>query len=79
MGKKKVISTTQFAEATGLPYTTVVRWAQTGVIPGVEKEETMRGPVWVIPQESLDTFDDWRPTRGRPPKPKEADKGKRKK
>jgi hypothetical protein len=70
MGKKAMITTTQFAKTHGLPYTTVVRWAQNGVIPGVEKEETLRGPVWLIPQSSADTFEQWRPQRGRPAKPK---------
>jgi len=81
MAKRDVISTTQFAKATGLPYTTVVRWAQEGVIPGVAREETMRGPVWVIPQKALDTFNEWRPKRGRPLKPvveKVSKKGKAK-
>ena len=61
-----MITTTQFARVTGLPYTTVVRWAQTGIIPGIEKEETFRGPVWLIPQKALDTFEQWRPKIGRP-------------
>jgi hypothetical protein len=74
MGKKQMITTTQFANATGLPYTTVVRWAQTGIIPGVEKEETPRGPVWLIPQTSLDKLEEWKPKRGRP----KVEKGKRK-
>ena len=68
MRKQKMITTLQFAAATGLPYPTVVRWAQTGVIPGVGKEETLRGPVWVIPQNSLERFQDWKPKRGRPRK-----------
>ena len=77
MKTKKIISTGDFARATGIPYQTVVRWAQTGVIPGVEREETMRGPVWLIPQDALDTFEQWRPKIGRPQKPKE-EKGRRK-
>ncbi len=67
--RKNMITTTQFATETGLPYTTVVRWAQNGVIPGVEKEETPRGPVWWIPQAALDRLEDWRPRRGRPARP----------
>jgi len=70
MGEKKMISTTQFAKSTGIPYQTVVRWAQDGIIPGVEREETLRGPVWLIPQSSLDTIERWKPKLGRPPKPK---------
>lgn len=65
-----MITTTQFAKSQGLPYTTVVRWAQSGIIPGVEKEETLRGPVWLIPQAAVATFEQWRPQRGRPAKVK---------
>jgi hypothetical protein len=68
MRKRLMITTLQFVAATGLPYPTVVRWAQTGVIPGVAKAETLRGPVWMIPQISLERFEDWRPKRGRPRK-----------
>jgi hypothetical protein len=68
MSKQMMITTLQFVAATGLPYPTVVRWAQTGVIPGVAKAETLRGPVWMIPQISLERFEDWRPKRGRPRK-----------
>jgi hypothetical protein len=68
MRKQIMITTLQFVAATGLPYPTVVRWAQTGVIPGVAKAETLRGPVWMIPQISLERFEDWRPKRGRPRK-----------
>jgi hypothetical protein len=77
--RKKMISTGDFARATGTPYPTVVRWAQNGVIPGVEREETMRGPVWLIPQDALEKFEEWKPKLGRPEKPKaEKAKGKRK-
>ena len=69
MRKKEMITTNQFAKAVKLPYATVVRWAQNGVIPGVTKEETLRGPVWLIPQAAVDSFEEWRPKRGRPQKP----------
>jgi hypothetical protein len=62
------MTTTQFARATGLPYTTVVGWAQQGIIPGVKKEDTPRGPVWLIPVAALDTLAAWRPKVGRPRK-----------
>ena len=60
--------------AVGIPTRSVAafsqaRWAQAGVIPGAVLEETPRGPVWMIPQSSSDTFEQWRPKRGRPQKP----------
>lgn len=74
-----MITTTQFARAHGLAYPTVARWAQAGVIPGAELEETPRGPVWMIPQSSSDTFERWRPKRGRPMKPEGELKAPRRK
>ena len=76
MGKKHMITTREFAAATQTPYQTVVRWAQTGVIPGAKREETLRGPVWLIPQTAIETFEDWKPKIGRPLKPTAAKKGK---
>lgn len=78
MRKKDMITTGEFAKATNTPYPTVARWAQSGVIPGAEREETLRGPVWLIPASAVDTFEDWKPKMGRPEKPKkEKPKAKR--
>jgi hypothetical protein len=68
MKKKDIMTTSEFAKTTGTPYQTVVWWAQHGVIPGAEREETLRGPVWVIPRAALDTFENWKPKIGRPRK-----------
>jgi hypothetical protein len=43
----------------------VARWAQNGVIPGVERKETLRGPVWLIPADAVESFEDWKPKMGR--------------
>ena len=75
MKKKKMITTREFAEATNTPYPTVARWVQMGVIAGVEREETPRGPVWYIPADAIDSFEEWKPKMGRPHK---ASDGKRK-
>ena len=64
------MTTGEFARASGIPAYNVVRWCQRGLIPGVVREETMRGPVWVIPASALDTLEEWRPMLGRPPKAK---------
>ena len=73
--KGKVMTTGQFAKAVGLPWSTVVHWAQTGIIPGIEREETLRGPVWVIPESAVATIEKWRPKPGRPRKPLDQLKG----
>lgn len=75
MKKRDIMTTGQFAKETGTPYTTVVGWAQNGLMPGVKREETLRGPVWVIP--TLDSFGDWKPKIGRPPKPSTAKASKK--
>ena len=73
-----MITTREFADATNTPYPTIARWLQTGVIPGAEREETLRGPVWLIPRAALDSFDTWKPKMGRPLKPKPKTSRKRK-
>jgi hypothetical protein len=60
-------------------YPTVARWAQSGVFKGAERDDTNpRGPVWLIPRESVLRLEP--PKMGRPPKPKEkkAAKGSKK-
>lgn len=50
-------------------YPTVARWAQTGIFKGAERDDTNpRGPVWLIPRESVLNFKP--PAIGRPPKVK---------
>ena len=66
------MTTGNFSRASGIPAYNVVRWCQRGLIPGVTREETMRGPVWVIPASALETLDEWRPVVGRPRKAKES-------
>ena len=77
MKKNDMISTTEFARLTDTPYPTVVRWAQGGIIPGAEREETLRGPVWLIPRSAIESFEQWRPSIGRPQKSQE-EKAKKK-
>ena len=75
MKKGNYLTIGEFARAVGAPYQTVVGWAKQGVIPGIRREETPRGPVWLIPPKALDTIQTWRPSRGRPPKAKPVRKG----
>jgi hypothetical protein len=66
MRKKDMITTREFSDITKTPYATVARWAQSGVIPGAHREETLRGPVWLIPRSAVTTFEEWKPKMGRP-------------
>ena len=69
MKKRDIMTTGEFAKATETPYQTVARWARDGLIPGAHRQDTLRGPVWVIPKSALDSFDEWKPKLGRPPNP----------
>jgi hypothetical protein len=62
-----------------VPYPTIALWVRTGKFNGAELDETnSRGPVWLIPRESVENFQP--PERGRPPKAaaKTSKKGSRK-
>lgn len=50
MGKKKMLSPRQYADALGKPYTTVMAWLQSGQIPQAVKQETPTGHYWEIPE-----------------------------
>jgi len=60
------MSTAEFAEKFGAPYTTVMTWLKRGLIPGATLKDYPRGQVWEIPRAALKTFR--RPKRGRRPK-----------
>lgn len=68
---KKMATTTEAIEllrARGIeaPYQTVVRWVRGGLFKGARQEDTARGPVWMIPAASIESFEP--PKRGRTPK-----------
>ena len=53
MGKKKMLSPRQYAEAIGSPYTTVMTWLQKGMIAGARKEALpppFKGYTYQIPE-----------------------------
>ena len=60
------MTASEFAEKRGIPYQTVVRWARKNLIPGVKITEFGKFKVYMIPEESLHTFE--RPKTGRPKK-----------
>ena len=47
---------------------TVRIWCRSGRFPNAVTEDTLRGPVWLIPESDLTGFE--KRGRGRPPKPK---------
>lgn len=68
----KRLTTSEVAQRLDAPHPTVKLWCRQGKFPNATLEETPRGPVWLIPESDLANFT--KPTRGRPPKPKEEDK-----
>lgn len=51
---------------------TVRMWCINKTFPNAVQEETLRGPVWLIPESDLNGFE--KRGRGRPPKEKAAEK-----
>jgi hypothetical protein len=56
------------ARGVEVSYPTIALWVREGKFEGARREETPRGPVWLIPEESVVNFQP--PTMGRPPKSK---------
>lgn len=62
----------EVAERLDVLTSTVRIWCRNGRFPNAVTEETLRGPVWLIPESDLQGFE--KRGRGRPPKEKTADK-----
>jgi hypothetical protein len=62
----------EVAERLDVLTSTVRIWCRAGRFPNAVTEETLRGPVWLIPESDLNGFE--KRGRGRPPKEKAADK-----
>jgi excisionase family DNA binding protein len=60
------LTTTQVSVRLGVGTSTVRLWCQQGRFPGAREEQTLRGPVWLIPEGALEGF--VKPKRGRPRK-----------
>ena len=65
----KKLTTAEAAERLGVAQVTVNVWCLRGLFPNAEREESPRGPVWMIPEEDVASF--VKPKRGAPKK-KEA-------
>jgi hypothetical protein len=65
MAKKKFMTATEFAKASGVFRQTVSAWLKRGIVPDAEEVTDKHGTYWNIPESALKTIDTWRPTRGR--------------
>ena len=70
MKKQEMITTREFAELIGRPYSTVVAWLREGRVPGAKAFKETSGTVYRVPRSAVETFKDGGPRRGRPPKNK---------
>lgn len=66
----------QIAEQFGVAPSTARLWQSRGYFPNAKLEETVIGPVWIVPKADIDAFTP--PTMGRPVSKKAKVKTKRK-
>lgn len=59
----KKLTTAEAAERLGVAQVTVNVWCLRGLFPNAIREETPRGPVWMIPEGEVRSF--VKPKRGR--------------
>jgi len=75
MGKdKKMLTVSEVAGRLGESERTIRNWIGRDVFAGVVREETPRGPYWMIPEAALNRFE--KPKTGRPRKSLQELKGK---
>jgi hypothetical protein len=72
----KMLTVREVAEKIDANPGTVRMWCINKTFPNAVQEETLRGPVWLIPESDLKGFEKRGP--GRPPKPKENGAAKKK-
>ena len=75
-GMRNMLTVREVAERLGVGESSVRIWRLAGRFPNAKAEESPRGIVWYIPESDLKGF--VVRGRGRPPKPKEPEKGKTK-
>jgi hypothetical protein len=68
----KMLTVREVAEKVDANPGTVRMWCINKTFPNAVQEETLRGPVWLIPESDLQGFE--KRGRGRPPKDKSSDK-----
>lgn len=70
----RMLTTREFAEATGAAWSTIRKLVRLDKIPGARREQSPVGEFWLIPETSIAGFEI--PSRGRPRKPLSELKGK---
>ncbi len=65
---EKMLTVSDVAGRLGESNRTIRNWATSGLFKGARREDSYRGPVWLIPESALKGFE--KPVRGRPPKKK---------
>ena len=71
----KRLTSSEVARRLGVAQVTVSVWCNGGRFPNAVREDTPRGPVWMIPERDLKGFE--RPKVGRPAKYNPAAEAKR--
>lgn len=64
-GKETMLKVPEVAERLDVLTSTVRIWCRGGRFPNAVQEDTLRGPVWLIPESDLNGFQ--KRGRGRPP------------
>ncbi len=75
-GNETMLKVPDVAERLNVLTSTIRIWCRNGRFPNAVHEETLRGPVWLIPESDLKGFE--KRERGRPPKNKSVTNGKKK-
>jgi hypothetical protein len=60
----KMLTAKKFAQAAGIPYSTLIDWLEAGLVPGASLVEFAGVSVWQIPADSINKIQ--RPKMGRP-------------
>ncbi|HKQ08329.1 MAG TPA: helix-turn-helix domain-containing protein [Blastocatellia bacterium] len=71
-GEEKMLTVEEAANKLGAAVVSVRVWARTGRFPGAQREDSPRGPYWLIPESALEGFQMSKPG----PKPGSKRKGK---
>jgi len=58
----------EFARQIEIPYTTIATWLRKGQVPGAIPQTIGNFRVWMVPEEAVNSLEEWRPKPGRPKK-----------
>ncbi len=69
------LTSSKVAERLSVAHSTVRAWCNRGLFPNAARHETPAGSFWLIPEKDLKDFKP--PMKGRPPKAKPGENGKK--